>query len=324
MATDQSAKKPRKQRIDWTEAERLKVFVAYLPLYNAIVEKDKKGWKGKAFMQAQSVLPENRQVGETAAVKFFQDFTKAKESGLLDNLEPERHDHRPAAERSFVKKEVTPTAASASASPTTSTAAPAPAPSTEVDPAQMVMQGLTLMMQKAVAESIGPLLTQLVGAINSKMDDQYIRLLEYWDPEAAKQVRDGEVKLPPLEITIGEQSNVIQLAPAPSPAPTPPLKKHKVLIVGGKDDGFWTYLQDVMPECLITFADGHKPRSIPTNKEYDYVLVHWMTSHSARAVIKNYYPEHDYVAKGGQSTVVDMICKNLGIDRRSVRDRKSA
>ena len=318
MATEQ--KKPRKQRIDWTDGERMKVFVAYAPLYDAVVDKERKGWKGRCFNKAQDVLPEGRRISETAAIKFYLDFIKARQNGQLDNLVPEPHDHRPASERSFVKREVPPTAVAPeiAASPPTVPTAPAP----EMDPMQMILRGMTLLMQKSVIESVSPMFNQLVDAVNRKIDDQYIRLLDFWDPEAAKQVREGNVKLPPLDLT-ASQSNVVQLTPPPSPPPPPP-KKHKVLIVGGKEDGFWTYLQDVMPECILTFADGHKPRTIPTGKQYDYVLVHWMTSHPARAVIKNYYPEHEFMSKGGQATVIDMICKKLGIDRRSIRERKLA
>lgn len=324
-ATEVTGVKTPRRRVDWTEEEFFKVQSRILE----IREEMHKGVrsplsKESSWKEAQKVLPENRwrsfaPASIYAAEGYLKDALKA---GKFPGFQLEPHDHRPIEKRAVVK--VAPPAPTPAPTPSPAFSVPAdtlarPVPDTisspsVVDPVQMIAIGLSALVKQVIRDEVRPLLLELTSAISTKLDDQYLRQLEYWDPEAAKQVREGTVKIPPLKVSALE---TVVSPPAPTPPPTPaptaPPKKHKVLIVGGKEDGFWSYLQDAMPECIITYADGHKPRSIPTGREFDFVLVHWMTSHSARAVIKNYYPDHKYMDKGSSSKVMEIIRTKFGI-----------
>jgi hypothetical protein len=343
------------KRVDWTCAEYTKVFLerkrlgelASLPPH---IKNQIDLWK-----EAQKVLPEDRwrSMSGSSVNRLVHEYKKRLDAGTLENLVPEPHDHRPASQRGFVKKESIPKelhdqfstegkkkydvespnigAPSAPVTFDKKTSTSTPTISTETvqppsDPVQMIATGLSILMGKAIEERLDVLVTKLVTAFDAKLNDQYIRILEYWDPEAAKQVREGKVELPPL------QSFMPPAAPSPTEQQTaevlpikiaPPPKK-KVLIVGGKNDGFWSYIQDCLPDCIIKFADGHKPRSIPTGAKFDFVLVHFMTSHSARAVINNYYPDHVFMAKGGRTEAIDIISARLGLQKVPTEKRRAA
>ena len=183
-------------------------------------------------------------------------------------------------------------------------------------------QAIASIVRHVVATELLPpihkMISEMMLRVDAKLDDQYIRLLEYWDPELAKQVKAGSVEMPPLPsadgllLSVSGDGKTVTVIEKPAPPPPPP--KKRVLICGGKEDGFWTFLQDSLPEnVIVEFCDGHKPRSVPTGKKFDLVVVHWMTGHTSRAVIKNYYPEHEYFSKGSSTKLVILIKEKLGL-----------
>lgn len=173
---------------------------------------------------------------------------------------------------------------------------------------------ITLVRHVVASEflpTIHKVISEMMAKVNAKMDDQYLRLLEYWDPELATKARQEHLALPSHTGALEQSSDHGVL----TPPPPPPVPKKRILIVGGKEDGFWSYLPDQLQKLNVycDFADGHKPKSIPTGKKFDAVIVHWATSHPARAVIRNYYPDHAFMERGSTNKMMSIIKERLSI-----------
>ena len=313
-------KPARKKKVFQSASDKMRLFLEYkrLAAGNGVdfpTVSDTELWR-----QAQEIFPEDRRISENAFVARRLEYKKLLESGGL-NVKPEPHDHRPAAERGFVP--IAPAAEPpkpVTVDPVTATPPAVSVPSHPVGPLE---QAITDIVRHVVKTELVPqihgIVSQMMDQVDSRLNEQYLRLLAYWDPDLAEHARKENLDLPSITGAIGPSqvqtpSVPVQAKTSVPAAAAPEIEKKRVLICGGKEDGFWSYLQDSLPSNIIVkFCDGHKPRSIPTGKHFDLVLVHWMTSHPARAVIKTYYPDHQMMMKGSTTRLVSIIKQQLSL-----------
>jgi hypothetical protein len=288
--------------IIWKEEERLRVLVNYQKL-----ERNDGFGEAKTSIEkwrlAQTVLEPTRrrpfksQPDSTPLNKAYADY-KAK--GKLD-VKVADHNHEPVHKRPLVPVEKPlETAPMAQLFAPSSAVSPPPVPAAAATTLDAVVRS---MVREIMREEVLPVLRTLHADNKALLNDQFLRLMAYWDPEAAKVAQQEQVELP---------SQTGALAPD-TPPPAPP-KKKKVYLCGGLNDGFWTSIQKHLPGVELTFGDGRNQNSLPKGKEFDMVIAFWLTSHSAVSVIKSRYKDvFHFVAKGGQEAVVRLIKEKLAL-----------